>query len=77
MSLFNKKCWPDHFVTYMYKPLDNKQKKYYAFRFPGATMGHIEVDDQMIIKDIEFYEDSCYETKYSGENSKGKVINWG
>lgn len=25
---------------------------------------------------IEFYEDSCYETKYSGENSKGKVINW-
>lgn len=30
-----------------------------AFRHPGATNGHIEVDENMIIKDIVFYEDTC------------------
>lgn len=30
-----------------------------AFRFPGATRGHITVDKDLIIKDIVFY-DTCW-----------------
>ena len=38
-----------------------------AFRHPGATTGHIEIDKDMIIKDIVFYEETCpwfYEGNY-------------
>ena len=44
-----------------------------AFRHPGATNGHIEVDKDMIIKDIVFYEDTCpwfYEGNYQSLRDK-------
>ena len=44
-----------------------------AFRHPGATNGHIEVDKDMIIKDIVFYEDTCcwfYEGNYQSLKEK-------
>lgn len=44
-----------------------------AFRHPGATTGHIEVDKNMIIKDIVFYEDTCprfYEGNYQSLRDK-------
>ena len=31
-----------------------------AIRFPGATRGHIEVDENMIIQKIQLYEDTCF-----------------
>lgn len=43
---------------------DNYKPKLYPIRFPGATRGHIEVDDDMIIKDIKIYESSGI---YSGK----------
>lgn len=44
-----------------------------AFRHPGSTNGHIEVDKNMIIKDIVFYEDTCpmfYEGDYQSLRDK-------
>lgn len=35
-------------------PINNK----WAIRFPGATRGHLEVDDNMIIIDIKLYDDN-------------------
>lgn len=40
-----------------------------AFRHPGSTNGHIEVDENMIIKDIVFYNDTCYRF-YKGKYRK-------
>lgn len=31
-----------------------------AFRFPGATRGHIELDDNNVITAIKFYGDTCF-----------------
>lgn len=44
-----------------------------AFRHPGSTNGHIEVDKDMIIRDIVFYEDTCpmfYEGDYQSLKDK-------
>lgn len=44
-----------------------------AFRHPGSTNGHIVVDKDMIIKDIVFYEDTCwrfYEGDYQSLRNK-------
>jgi len=38
----------------------NGKTNHIAFRHPGSTNGHIEVDENMIIKDIVFYNDTCY-----------------
>ena len=39
----------------------NKGSICIAFRTPGATRGHIELDKECIIKKIIFYEDACFE----------------
>lgn len=44
-------------ATYVLEP-DRYTPCMYAIRFPGATRGHIEVDENNIIKDIKFYGDS-------------------
>ena len=31
-----------------------------VIRFPGATRGHIKLDDDNVITDIKFYEDTCF-----------------
>lgn len=52
--------------------LDGKTN-HIAFRHPGATNGHIEVDENMIIRDIVFYEDTCtqfYEGDYQSLKNK-------
>ena len=41
------------------RAVEGKQN-HIAFRHPGSTNGHIEVDENMIIKDIVFYNDTCY-----------------
>ena len=50
-----------------------KKRNTIAFRHPGATNGHIEVDENMIIRDIVFYEDTCtqfYEGDYQSLKNK-------
>jgi len=37
--------------------------KSYGIRYPGATRGHIEVDEDNIIIDIVLYVDSCHTDK--------------
>ncbi len=51
--------WPEFCRTYMYDP-DRETDKYFGIRFPGATRGHIEVDENMIIKNIALYNDTCF-----------------
>lgn len=53
--------WPERFCTYINEP-DRETDKYFAIRFPGATRGHIEVDENMIIKDIKLYDVTCFDT---------------
>lgn len=53
-------CWR----TYLWEP-DVKnavqgKENLVAFRVPGATRGHVKVDDNLIIQDIVFYEDTCF-----------------
>lgn len=58
-------CWR----TYLWEP-DVKdaiqgKDRLIAFRVPGATRGHVKVDDNLIIQDIVFYDTSfsncgCY-----------------
>lgn len=43
--------------TYLMLP-DSITPNVYAIRFPGATRGHILVDDNNIIQEIVFYEDT-------------------
>ena len=50
------------------RALEGKQN-HIAFRHPGSTNGHIEVDENMIIKDIVFYNDTCYRF-YTGSYRK-------
>lgn len=46
----------DYGATYIYEnPFGNK----WLFRYPGATRGNLEVDDNMIIKNITLYNDGC------------------
>lgn len=52
--------WPESFCTYIYDP-DRETDKYFGIRFPGATRGHIEVDENMIIKNIELYNGTCFD----------------
>lgn len=52
--------WTRRYCTYMYRP-DKETEKYFGIRFPGATRGHIEVDENMIIKDIKLYTDTCFD----------------
>lgn len=55
------------FRTYLWrtdlKACLNGSNSIIAFRSPGATRGHLvveKVDDKLIIKDIFFYEDTCF-----------------
>ena len=44
-------------ATYFYEyPFGNK----WLFRYPGATRGNVEVDDNMIIKKITLYDDEYH-----------------
>lgn len=54
---------------------DGKKGKCIAFRLPGATRGHIEVDENYIIKDILFYADTCFNKNKNGvECYKPEVV---
>ena len=55
--------WLPFWHTYIYEP-DRETSKHFGIRFPGATRGHIEVDENMIIKDIRLYNDTCFETHH-------------
>lgn len=44
----------------IFKTTKNRDKILVAFRIPGATRGHIELDENHIITDIKFYEDTCF-----------------
>lgn len=52
--------------TYLYdygprKEMDGKPGYVYSIRFPGATRGHIYLDDDNIITEIKFYYDNkCF-----------------
>lgn len=66
---FKDKEYGDCWKTYLWEPdvkavLQGKDTLI-AFRAPGATRGHIEVDNNLIIQDIVFYDTSfgnfgCY-----------------
>ena len=43
--------------TYIMEVEKIKDRYYSALRYPGATRGHIEVDDNNIIIDIKLYTD--------------------
>lgn len=44
-------------ATYFYEnPIKNK----WLFRYPGATRGNVEVDKNMIIKNITLYDDEYH-----------------
>ena len=45
--------WPDYLNTYLWKPFE---KDGTAIRFPGATRGHVEFDDDLVITDIVLYD---------------------
>lgn len=62
--------------TYILQPETyGSDKLLCAIRLPGATRGHIEVDKNNIIKEIKFYEDSCFgEGKNSLSCYKKEVI---
>lgn len=45
-----------------------------AFRLPGATRGHIEVDKDNIIKKIVFYDDTCFNANHNGIECYKKEI---
>lgn len=44
----------DIFYNYVY---DNPQGNKWILRYPGATRGHLEVDENMKIVDIKIYRD--------------------
>lgn len=51
--------------TYLWLPevekaVTERQGGTIAFRVPGATRGHITVDKDLVITDIEFYESTCF-----------------
>lgn len=46
----------EHMQTYIYD--HSLTGKTWAIRYPGATRGHIEVDENNIITDIVLYKDS-------------------
>lgn len=53
-------CWRTYLWDADVERAVQGKKTLIAFRVPGATRGHIEVDDNLIIKDIVFYEDVCF-----------------
>lgn len=55
------------FKTYIYISFIG-DKQYILIRYPGATRGNIIVDDNMIIKEINLYNDECHTDKiYNSE----------
>ena len=48
------------------RELDEDGVRNIAFRVPGATRGHIEVDKDFIIKKIVFYDDTCFDARHNG-----------
>ena len=56
-SYFSERRQKGGFCTYVLE-VDTYRPNFMAIRFPGATRGHIEIDENSIIKDIVFYEDS-------------------
>lgn len=64
------------FKNYIYN--DRYQNKY-AIRYPGATRGHIEVDDNNIIVKIKIYHDEYHTDniyKSTVENAMKKFIGY-
>lgn len=47
------------------KNLDENHRNV-AFRVPGATRGHIELNDNNEIDNIVFYDDTCFDAKHKG-----------
>ena len=61
----------DNFLTDDYKKDDDSYKTYImhtksdknilAIRFPGATRGHVSIDDNGIITSVVFYDETCFD----------------
>lgn len=56
-SFFNERRQNNGFCTYVMDS-DTFRPNMMAIRFPGATRGHILLDDNNTVKDIVFYKDS-------------------
>lgn len=54
---FNERRQRNGFCTYVLEN-DMYRPNLMAIRFPGATRGHILINDNNIIEDIVFYKDS-------------------
>ena len=48
--------------------------KHIAFRVPGATRGHIAVDRDYIIREIVFYDDTCFDAMHKGIECYDKKV---
>ena len=56
---------------------DGKEHLAHSFRVPGATRGHLEVDAEGTIIDIELYKDTCFGVVACYEKTlKEDVKNW-
>lgn len=44
--------------SYLYETPD--KPGIYSFRFPGATRGHVKLDDNWKLLELKFYEDVCF-----------------
>lgn len=54
---------------------DLQPERHIAFRVPGATRGHVEVDENFVIKKIVFYPDTCFNSNHNGiECYKKEVV---
>lgn len=64
-------------TTYLwYNDIKNLNNTYnhVAFRLPGATRGHIEVDKDLNINNIVFYDDTCFDAKHNGVKCYTKEV---
>lgn len=56
--------YEDLLRTYLWLPeveeVRERKGKIIAFRIPGATRGCVKVDDNLIIENITFYDDTCF-----------------
>ena len=66
-------CYSDIEDDFRY--YDGVKQKHIAFRLPGATRGHIVVDENYFIKEIVFYKDTCFNSNNNGiECYKKEVV---
>ena len=53
----------DWYKTYFWGTVDGVEIDEFnrvVFRAPGATRGHVKIDDNFIIQDVVFYDDVCF-----------------